>query len=166
MGMPTHIIKPTLNFVTGCKLYTNHFYVPQFISKPVTAFYIDLDDTLILPDSNHANPSIMSLLYESKQANIPIYLITRHKGIIEETLNALCIHKNLFCEIIHITDKTSKKSFIVNKPALFLDDSFSERNNSAADDIYVFDVDSYEIVRDILRISYTLPDNTCIINRK
>ena len=150
MGIPTKIIQPKLGSVIGCKLYTNNFYVPQFISNPIVAFYIDLDDTLMLPVSKKVNPLIISLLYEAKNAGIPIYLVTRHKGIVKDTLDTLCIHKQLFHEIIHITDQTAKKSFILNRPAILLDDSFSERNNSVADDIYVFDVDSYEIVRDII----------------
>jgi len=166
MGIPTTIIQPKLSSVIGCKLYTNNFYVPQFISNPIAAFYIDLDDTLILPVLKKVNPTIISLLYEAKQADIPIYLITRHKGIVDDTLNSLCIHKELFREIIHITDKTHKQSFMLNRPAILLDDSFSERTNSAADDIYMFDIDSYEMVRDILRISYAPSDNTCVINRK
>ena len=57
--------------------------------------------------------------------------------------------------IIHITNNNSKKNFIVNRPALFIDDSFTERASCAADDIYVFDVDSYELVRDCIRFRNT-----------
>jgi hypothetical protein len=155
MQLPTKIIKPSLSHVVGCKIYKNRFYLPQFISNPIVAFYVDLDDTIILTDLQCVNPSIISLLYESKMAKIPIYLITRHKNIVEETLEKLCIHMNIFDKIIHIMDKSNKKDYIIHKPALFLDDSFSERDRVAADNIFTFDVDSYEIIRDIIKTSHT-----------
>jgi len=65
----------------------------------------------------------------------------------------LYIHKGIFNEIIHIKDTRNKKEFITHKPALFIDDSFIERSNTASDNIYTFDVDSHEIIRDIIRIS-------------
>ena len=153
MGIPTYVGKPRLSNVIGCKIYSNHFYIPKFKENPIAGFYIDLDDTLILPQSSKANPEIVSLLYEAKLSNIPICLITRHRSIIEDTLNNACISINIFCEIIHITDRTIKENYITRRPAIFMDDSFSERKNTTATDIYSFDVDAYEIVRDIIRTS-------------
>ena len=155
MGYPIQIINPRLDSVVGCKLYRNYFYIPQLEENPIAALYVDLDDTLLLPMSKKANPSILSLLYESKKAEIPVFLLTRHKGILDETLDTACIHKSIFKEIIHITNNNSKKNFIVNRPALFIDDSFTERASCAADDIYVFDVDSYELIRDCIRFRTT-----------
>lgn len=154
MGLSINIIPPKLDYVVGCKIYTNNFYIPQFIKDPIVAFYIDLDDTLTLSGQNKANPNVISLLYESKLANIPIYLITRHKGVVEETLDILYINKNIFNKIIHITDKTEKTDYIINRPAILLDDSYSERYK-CDNNIYVFDIDSLEIVRDIIKMSYS-----------
>jgi hypothetical protein len=154
MGISVNIIKPKLLSVVGCKIYTNNFYIPQFIKDPIVAFYIDLDDTLILPRQSKVNPNVISLLYESKIADIPIYLITRHKGIVEETLDILYINKNIFNKIILITDKSDKKEYIINRPAILLDDSYTERYNCNDDNIFVFDIDSLEIVRDIIKMSH------------
>jgi len=152
MGKPTKIIQPRFNSVVGCKLYTNHFHIPTFITTPLAALYIDLDDTLIVKSGTIVNVDIVSLLYEAKGANIPVHLITRHRGIVEESLERLYIHKGLFNSIIHITDVSSKLDSIVEKPAIFMDDSFSERRAVDSDGIYVVDVDSYELVRDCLRM--------------
>jgi len=154
MGLSTGIIKQKFEIVVGCKIYTNNFFIPQFITNPIKAFYMDLDDTLILSNQS-INPSMISLLYEAKLSNISTYLITRHTGIVLNTLEKYSIHPNLFCKIIHITDKSNKSDHVLVKPALFIDDSFSERNNTVCNDIYVFDTDSYEIIRDIIKISHS-----------
>lgn len=156
MGYPIQITSPRLQSVVGCKLYRNYFHIPRLLDNPIVALYVDLDDTLLLPTLKRANPSIISLIYESNRLDIPVFLLTRHKGNVCETLDAACIHKSLFKEIIHITkaDET-KKDHIVNRPALFIDDSFSERNHCAENDIYALDVDSYELARDCLRASYS-----------
>lgn len=152
MGKPTTIIQPRFNSVVGCKLYTNHFHIPTFLTNPIVAFYVDLDDTL-LEGGTCVNVNTVSLLYEAKNAGIPSYLITRHRGIVDETLDRFCIHKGLFQSIIHITDSSSKLNSIVYTPAIFLDDSFSERRAVDCDGIYCMDIDSYELVRDCLRAS-------------
>ena len=51
-------------------------------------------------------------------------------------------------------DSTNKLDFINDKPALFMDDSFSERRLVDSDNIYVLDIDSSELARDILRASF------------
>jgi hypothetical protein len=156
MGHPIQITSPRLQSVIGCKIYRNYFHIPRLLDNPIVALYVDLDDTLLLPTLKRANPSIISLLYESNRLDIPVFLLTRHKGDVNETLDAACIHKSIFKEIIHVTNvDDTKKNHITNRPALFIDDSFSERNQCAEDDIYVLDVDSYELARDCLRTSYS-----------
>lgn len=162
-GLPTNIVinKQLVN-VIGCKIYTNNFYIKQFISQPIVGLYIDFDDTLILPDTKQVNPNMIALLYEAKRSNISIYLITRHKGNVLDALEQVNIHKNIFNDIFHIIDKSNKKDYITQSPAIFIDDSFSERNSVAnMADVFAFDVDSHEIVRDIIRISNCSSTNVC-----
>jgi hypothetical protein len=153
MGKPTHIKKPTLSHIIGYKIYANKFFIPQIKERVIAGFYIDLDDTLLLPQTTKANPEIVSLLYEAKISDIPTYLLTRHRNTIEDTLNRACISINLFSNIIHITNSESKETYITHRPAVFMDDSFSERKMVESLDIYTFDVDACEIVRDIIRMS-------------
>jgi hypothetical protein len=154
MNLPVHIIKPKLKGVIGYKIYKNYFHVADCIINPIRGLYIDLDDTLILPLSKGVNTDIISIIYQAKMTNIQIFLITRHKDLVKNTLNKYCLHESLFDEIIHIKDTTSKEDYIQKKPALLIDDSFLERNSVIMDDIYTFDIDSLEIVRDMIKISY------------
>jgi hypothetical protein len=151
MEYPTTILAPSISRAVGCKIYNNYFHVPKSFAESICGLYIDLDDTLI-SHSEYVNPYMISLLYEAKTAQLPVFLITRHKGNIETTLEKACIHKRLFTEIIHIENTSSKKIFIKNKPAIFIDDSFSERKDVSSEDIHVFDIDAYDIVRDIIRL--------------
>ena len=109
--------------------------------------YIDFDDTILLEDK--VNPFMMHFLYQCKNKNIVLYLITRHDRIVEETLKQLCIDKNLFQKIIHITDKKPKSHHITEKNAIFIDDAFSERLDIHKKcKIPVFDLDSIESLID------------------
>jgi hypothetical protein len=109
--------------------------------------YIDFDDTILLDDK--INPFMMHFLYQCKNKNIKIYLITRHNKIVEETLEKLHIAKSLFDTIIHITDQQKKSSFILESKAIFIDDSFSERMDVHRKcGIPVFDLDSIESLID------------------
>jgi hypothetical protein len=109
--------------------------------------YIDFDDTILLEDK--VNPFMMHFLYQCKNKNIKLYLITRHNRVVEETLKQLHIDKNLFDKIIHIKDKTKKSRYITEDKAIFIDDAFSERINVYKEcHIPVFDLDSIEALID------------------
>lgn len=123
-------------FVSRYKQNFNYEYV-----------YIDFDDTILLNDT--VNPFMMHFLYQCRNKHIKLYLITRHDRIVEETLVTHCIDKNLFEEIIHITDKGKKSQFITQRPAIFIDDAYSERLDVHRQcDIPVFDLDSIESLLD------------------
>jgi hypothetical protein len=104
--------------------------------------YIDFDDTIT--KNGKLNPEIVFFLYNATNNNKEIYLITKHKFDIIDTLNNLKIHIDLFKEIIHLKETDSKYKFI-NHPAksIFIDNSFVERREVKSKlNIPVFDVDA------------------------
>ncbi len=103
--------------------------------------YIDLDDTIIF--ENKINSEAIKFLYECINLKKEIFLITRHKENIKETLDKLKISSNIFDKIIHIKDGSPKSSFIENtiiKKSIFIDDSFEERK-----DLILTGVDAYDV---------------------
>ena len=96
------------------------------LSLNYNCLYLDLDDTLVV--HNRLNMTLMRLVYQCIEKNIPVKLITRHYRDPKITLEELKLHEGLFDEIIWITDKTTPKSnFMKAKDGLFIDDSYRER---------------------------------------
>jgi len=107
--------------------------------------YIDLDDVII--QENKVNYMVLAFLYKSLNEGKKLILLTRHFQDPLLTLEKYNI-KNIFSEIIHITDKSVKKSeYITKSDSIFIDDSHSERK-----DVYekcsipVFDVNMIDIL--------------------
>lgn len=92
------------------------------------SLYIDLDDTLIC--DGKINLDVMKLVFKSLNQNKHVSLITRHKDDLESTLRKFRIGA-LFDEIIHIRGDQKKSDFIKRADAIFVDDSFSERQEVA-----------------------------------
>ena len=86
--------------------------------------YIDLDDCVIL--HGKVNTDLIAFIYGCRNRSIPIFLITRHAFDLEETLSKYAI-KTLFDDVFHIKDGSPKSQFIKHNYPLFIDDSFSER---------------------------------------
>lgn len=86
--------------------------------------YVDLDDTLIVDDQ--VNYKLVGTLYRFINQGKKIYLITKHKYDLQQTLlkNRLT---GLFDNIIHLKQEEIKSEFIKHKDAIFIDDSFVER---------------------------------------
>jgi predicted ATP-grasp superfamily ATP-dependent carboligase len=124
-----------------CKLYSNYFHFSSI--EPIQAIYMDYDDTLLL-NSNQVNPNMIKILYMARNKKIPVYLVTRHKGVIEESLRTFCIPKDSFEEIYPLQSNQPKSSVMQKRPALFIDDSYRERKEvyQTYDNIYCYDVDS------------------------
>lgn len=103
--------------------------------------YIDFDDVISL--QNGVNTDVIKLLYQFKNQKKEIILLTKHAGDIYKKLDELCIAKSLFDEIIHIKNTDDKSNYITNTNAIFIDDSFAERQNvSTKKNIPVFGVDN------------------------
>lgn len=89
------------------------------------AAYIDYDDTLIQPDGR-INAGVVAFIIQCLNRKIPVALLSRHDGNLAADLRRTRL-TDLFDRVIHITDGTPKSSFIREKKALLVDDSFAER---------------------------------------
>ncbi len=118
------------------------------ISYQYSTVYIDLDDTLLF--ENKVNYNVMAFLYKCLGESKRIVLLTRHCINPEDTLKKYNIDANIFEKIIHIdkNDKETKKSkFILEKAAIFIDDSYSERLDVYEKcNIPVFDVNMIDVL--------------------
>ncbi len=90
------------------------------------ALYIDLDDTILV--RGKVNLDAMRLVYSCINRKIPVVLITRHDGNLTATLAQ---HRltSLFDEVIHLERKQRKSEHVRHADAIFLDDSFAERQD-------------------------------------
>lgn len=90
------------------------------------ALYIDLDDTLLV--RGEVNLDELRLVFICNNRKIPVTLITRHEGDLAATLRK---HRltGLFDEVIHLNRTQRKSDAIHRKNAIFLDDSFTERQD-------------------------------------
>lgn len=91
-----------------------------------STIYIDYDDCILL--GNNINSQMISFLFKALNENKKIILITRHSGNLKKSLKSHRILE-LFDEILHIKNKERKSFYINPKNAIFIDDSFSERND-------------------------------------
>lgn len=90
--------------------------------------YVDLDDCLLI--KGHVNTTLIAFLYHAIDNACTITLLTRHAGNLAETLQRTRLN-TVFDQIIHITDGSEKSKHINRFPAIFIDDSFQERNHVA-----------------------------------
>lgn len=89
-----------------------------------THVYLDLDDLVIV--DGRVNPVAMSFVYQCVNKSIKVHLLTRHKGNLEETLKRHHL-TNVFDDIIAVSKYEDKHSYITENKSIFIDDSFSER---------------------------------------
>ena len=113
--------------------------------------YVDLDDTLVY--NEQVNIEMIALLYQFKNQDKSIYLLSRHKAVFNETisdyLNKISISPLLFDAIIDVRANEKKSFYIKHRDAIFIDDSFSERIEvKKTCDIHVFDVNEIETLKD------------------
>ena len=137
-------VEPQLNEVEVDRALYNAFR----LNKQFTEVYLDFDDTLIV--HGRVNEQLMRYIYQCKNNQIPLILITKHDTPIGEDLEKYCIYPKLFKDIIHIRKDQKKCDFITpDKDALFIDDSYAERAQmSAKHKITVLGVDAVECLID------------------
>ena len=123
-----------------------------FISRYQTSVkyklvYMDFDDTLYLDDK--VNITMVAFLYQCFNKGIPVVLLTKHAKDIYDSLEKFRISKDLFSDIIHISDGSDKSEYITEKESVFIDDSFAERKNIQDKlGIPVYDLDMIESLID------------------
>jgi hypothetical protein len=108
--------------------------------------YVDLDDTLIVREA--VNTQIARFLFQCLNRGIRLVLMSRHAGDIAKTLKKYRLHE-LFDEIIAVGPHDSKASFIHDYDAIFIDDSFRERESvREATGIAAFETGMLELLLD------------------
>ncbi|MCC8180257.1 MAG: ATP-grasp domain-containing protein [Planctomycetes bacterium] len=104
--------------------------------------YIDLDETLIINDK--VNTEAVRFLYQCINKGIRVVLVTRH---IVPPHSTLVRHRlvGLFDDVVWLNGWDGKSTAITDKKAIFIDDSFAEREEvSIATGIPVFDPSAIE----------------------
>jgi len=87
----------------------------------------------------------MSLLYKFKDESKYIYLISRHKFDLKDAVGRQ-FPPNFFDKVIHIVDESPKAAHIHYFPAIFIDDSYIERQDVADKlNIAVFSPDALDL---------------------
>ena len=86
--------------------------------------YLDFDDTLFV--KGRVNTIALQFVHQCIEAGKPVYLLTRHGRVIEETLAE---HRmpTLFDAVFHLTKGERKSDYIESDRAIFIDDSYGER---------------------------------------
>lgn len=86
--------------------------------------YIDFDDTIIV--NGKINIEIVAFLYKCINNKKVIILLTKHIYNIIESLKKYKL-ESIFDEIIQLKFNEKKSNYILNREAIFIDDSFAER---------------------------------------
>ena len=108
--------------------------------------YVDFDDTLV--QNGKVNAYLMMFLYQAKNQNKTLVLLTRHAADIYTDLEKYCIPVSLFSEVIRLGDGEAKTEHILSD-SVFIDDSFAERKRvHDALAVPVFDLDMVESLID------------------
>ena len=109
--------------------------------------YFDYDDTLII-DNKVYLPAIR-FLYQCKNKDKKIILLTKHDNDLKEDMLQHCISLELFDKIIELDMNESKADYIKPESAIFIDNAFKERAEvKKRHNIPVFDVDGIEFLLD------------------
>lgn len=107
--------------------------------------YFDFDDTLTI--NNKINLKAIWFLYQCQNLGKKVILITKHEKNLSKTMKEYAISENLFYKIIHIKPNEIKANYIKHKKAIFIDNSYQERNAiSKMHHIPVFDVDGLDVL--------------------
>ena len=112
--------------------------------------YVDYDDCLIL-NKSFVNTSLVSFLYSCINNGKRIILLTKHIGDLYLELTRFKLSQ-LFDEIILIGQNEEKSNYINTTDAIFIDDSFAEREKIKESlGIPVFGPEMIDLVSDGLR---------------
>lgn len=142
LGYDVNIINNTYKVIMDRALISRYK-----IDYEYSTVYLDFDDTVIL--NNEVNLQIIKFIYQCKNQNKKIVLITRHEYVIEETLKRFCISADLFDKIISLKSYEEKFDQMLSDSAIFIDNAYLEREKVFAQfGIPVFDVDTVEVLLD------------------
>ncbi|MGV8049470.1 MAG: ATP-grasp domain-containing protein [Anaerolineaceae bacterium] len=138
MGLKLEILQNNLDLEIDRALFSRYI-----MSYEYSYIYIDFDDTIIMNDT--VNTNVIKFLYQSRNTKKKIILLSRHKKDIYESLKTYSICSSLFDEIYVLQEDQKKSDFITEVNSIFVDDSFSERQDvHLLKGIPVFSIDSIE----------------------
>lgn len=135
MYIPVDAITSNENHIKASdRALSSKFSLPSYHN-----LFIDFDDTLII--DSKVNSELIALIYQCKNENKDIYIISRNNLIeIDRQLSFHKIDRSLFKHIITVEEWEYKSQFIL-EDSIFIDDSFSERKDvNNVLNIPVFDV--------------------------
>lgn len=105
--------------------------------------YVDFDETVIADGKVHEQ--VMAYLYQCRNRQIELVLLTKHRYELDETLESHGIARSLFADVIHLTENQEKWQYINPQGAIFIDNYWVDRRIvSEKLGIPVFDVDAVE----------------------
>lgn len=122
MGYDVSIIRNDLDIEIDRALFARYCLVGDY-----DYVYVDFDDTIVVNDN--VNSDVIKFLFQAKNMNKKLILITKHRGDIYNSLSEYALSERLFDEIIQLKPDDIKSDFINNRNAIFIDDSFAERRN-------------------------------------
>jgi len=118
----------------------------QFYDLDYEYVYVDLDDTLIV--DGKLNTMLLALLYQCLNKGKKLYLLSRHRGDINHTLQQYRLD-SLFDAVFQVGHVEEKIDYIRERSAIFIDDSYLERERVSMElGIPVFDLDAVESLLD------------------
>jgi hypothetical protein len=113
--------------------------------------YVDYDDTVLF--DGKINSKVITFLYQCMNNNIPVILITKHTGDLQDALRKHRL-SGIFDNIIHLKQYENKYDYITGNNAIFIDDSFGEREMVYRNcSIPVFDTNMIDFLIDSIHLS-------------
>lgn len=146
MGLDVEVIRNGYEVVADRELASSYR-----LSVPVERVFIDYDDTLV--NGDFVNVGAVGFVYECLNRGIPVTLVTRHEGSLDESLEGHCLSKGIFSSVVHLKSGEPKAPFIGGDEGdIFIDNAFAERKAvNAARRIPVFDASEIPVVLSALR---------------
>jgi hypothetical protein len=138
-------ITPNNYTITSDKTYIDRYKIDINYER----VYVDFDDTIIFNRSQY-NTFIMMFLYQCINEGKEIVLITKHEYDLDETMKTVKLSKDIFNEIIIVPINAHKYKFMSNdKPSIFIDNSYKERNEVKEKlNMFTFDISNVESLID------------------
>ena len=105
--------------------------------------YVDLDDTLIINEK--VNLRVIKFIFQCRNNGKKIYLITKHKFDLNETLKKFRLSE-VFDSVIHL-DPMDKKHQHMLSSSLLVDDSFKERIEAQEHGFFAVSFDTVDNIK-------------------
>jgi len=146
MGYDVKVLFNDYPIILDRRLQNSYKFIFEY-----NTIYIDFDDTIIINDK--VNTSIIKFLFQSKNANKKIILLTKHIFDIRKSMRKYHICSSLFDSIVIVETEKEKADYVIEKKSIFIDNYFPERISVMKKcKIPVFDVDSVELLIDASQV--------------